>query len=130
MPASDFTNAKKKTLIIGASSRPDRYAYLAAEMLRQYGHEFVPVGIHPGQVLGLPILPLSELPPVAGLDTITLYIGTANQRPWFGYILGLKPRRLIFNPGTENPELEQQAQQAGIETLQACTLVMLRTGQY
>lgn len=124
------TTLPGKTVILGASTRPDRYAYLAAEMLSQQGQEFVLVGINPGEVFGVPILPLAAMPPVAGADTITMYIGPGNQRPWYGYLLGLKPRRIIFNPGTENPELEALAQAAGIETLQACTLVMLRTGQY
>jgi hypothetical protein len=120
----------KKTVIFGATTNPARYAYLAADMLKQYGYDFVPVGIKEGAVFGKQILPLAQHPPVTDVDTITLYVGPQNQPPWYAYILGLRPRRIIFNPGSENPELAQLARQAGIETLEACTLVMLRTGQY
>jgi uncharacterized protein len=120
----------KKTVIIGASTNPARYAFLAAEMLAKYGHEIVPVGIKKGEVQGKDILPLQEKPRIENVDTVTLYIGPRHQPEWYDYILSLKPKRIIFNPGTENDELQQQATQKGIEPLEACTLVMLRTGQY
>lgn len=120
----------KKTVIIGATNNTARYAYLAAEMLDQYKHEFVPVGIRKGDVLGKTILNIAEKPEVKNVDTVTLYIGPQHQQQWYNYILSMKPKRIIFNPGTENAEFEQLAEKAGVETLEACTLVMLRTGQF
>lgn len=120
----------KKTLIAGATPNEGRYAFFAAEMLMQYGHEFVPVGIKKGIVLGKEIQPLALTPFVAGIDTVTLYVGPQHQSAWQSLILTTKPKRIIFNPGTENPEFQKQLEQAGIEVLEACTLVMLRTGQY
>lgn len=120
----------KKTVIIGATNNPARYAFLAAEMLEQYKHEFVPVGIRKGEVLGKPILTINEKPKIMDVDTVTLYIGPQHQQQWYDYILSLKPKRIIFNPGTENPEFEQLAEESGVEALEACTLVMLRTGQF
>lgn len=120
----------KKTVIIGATSNTSRYAYLAAEMLDQYQHEFVPVGIRKGVVFGRSILNIFEKPMISDIDTITLYIGPQRQPEWYEYILSLKPNRIIFNPGTENPEFEMKASLIGVQTLEACTLVMLRTGQF
>jgi len=117
-----------KTLVLGATDNPDRYAYKAVHSLKRHGHEVVPVGIRKGQVAGLDIH--TDRPAEAGIDTVTLYVGPQNQPGWYDYILSLKPRRIIFNPGTENPELEQKAQAAGIRTEEACTLVMLSVGQY
>jgi uncharacterized protein len=120
----------KKTMIIGATTNQGRYAYIAAEMLNEYGHEIVPVGIKKGEVLGHQILDIKQKPAVAGIDTITLYIGPDHQPEWYDYLLSLKPKQIIFNPGTENRAFEQQASKQGIEALQACTLVMLRSNQY
>ncbi len=120
----------KKTVIIGATPDRSRYAYLAAQMLREYGHDFVPVSIKTGEVFGKQILDLRQRPAIDGVDTVTMYVGTRNQEEWIDYILSLKPRRIIFNPGTENYVFEQRAESEGIEALEACTLVMLRTGQY
>ena len=119
-----------KTVIIGATTNPSRYAYLAAEMLDRYNNEFVSVGIKKGEVLGRTILDIRARPDVKDVHTVTLYIGPQHQPEWYDYILSLKPNRIIFNPGTENPEFEDKAILAGVETLEACTLVMLRTGQY
>lgn len=120
----------KKTVIMGATPDRSRYAYLAAEMLTEYEHEIVPVSIKPGKVLGCDILDLRKKPMVEDVDTVTMYIGTRNQSEWYDYIISLKPKRIIFNPGTENPELERMAEEKGIEALEACTLVMLRSRQY
>lgn len=119
-----------KTIIIGATPNPSRYAYLAAEMLAEYDHEFVPVGIKKGELLGRPILDIRTRPPVDDVDTVTMYIGPQHQPEWYDYIIGLKPRRIIFNPGTENYGFEKLAKENNIEPIEACTLVMLRTGQY
>ena len=80
--------------------------------------------------MGLPIHRISDKPSPGDVDTITLYIKPDNQRRWYDFLLGLNPRRLIFNPGTENRELFEMARVKGIETLDACTLIMLNTGQY
>lgn len=120
----------KKTAILGASNNPYRYAFRAAEMLQEYGHEIVPVGIKRGEVGGEEILDIRKEPKIEEVDTVTMYIGAARQKEWHAYILNLNPKRIIFNPGAENPELEQLAQQKGIATLNACTLVMLTIGQY
>ena len=120
----------KKTVIIGATTNPGRYAYIAAQMLKSYQHEIVPVGLKEGKVFGHEILDILEKPPVEGVDTVTLYIGPHRQPEYYQYILNMKPKRIIFNPGTENPEFEKMAEAQGVEALQACTLVMLRTGQY
>ena len=118
----------KKTLVLGASDNPARYSFRAANMLKQHGHDVVPVGIRQGQVAGVSIH--TDRPQETDIDTVTLYVGPQNQPEWYDYILGLKPRRILFNPGTENPELELLAQQNGIQTEEACTLVLLSIGQY
>ena len=118
----------KKTLIIGASPDPTRYAYKAAHMLTRFNHEIVNVGIKKGEVAGVAIEQPDEIH--QDIDTITLYIGPALQPQYHDFILETKPKRVIFNPGTENYELEKLLDQHGIEPLEACTLVMLSTGQY
>ena len=120
----------KKTVIIGATTNPSRYAYFAADRLTKAGHDIVPVGIKKGEVFGEEILDIRESPKVENVDTITMYLGPQNQPEYYDYIVGLNPKRIIFNPGTENPELVKKAQEAGIETDYACTLVMLGSGTY
>jgi uncharacterized protein len=120
----------KKTVIIGATPDRSRYAYLAAQMLLEYEHEIVPVSIKSGEVFGKQILDLRKKPPIENVDTVTLYIGTRHQPEWHDYILGLKPKRIIFNPGTENSQLEKLAEDNGIEAVEGCTLVMLRSRQF
>jgi uncharacterized protein len=117
-----------KTVVVGATDNPERFAFLAVEKLKKYGHEVIPVGIKKGSISGTEIH--AELVPVKDVDTVTLYVGPKNQPYWYEYIISLKPRRLIFNPGTENAELEKMAKANGIETLEACTLVMLSIGNY
>lgn len=121
---------KKKTLIVGATTNPSRYAFLAAQMFDDLGLEFLPIGIKKGVVLDREILDLKSKPELNGIHTITLYIGPDNQFEWMDYLIGLKPKRIIFNPGTENPIFYQKAKDAGIEVLPACNLVMLSTGQF
>lgn len=118
----------KKTLIIGASPDASRYAYKAAHMLKRFNHDIVNVGIKKGEVAGVEI----EKPEVIhkDIDTITLYIGIDLQSQYYDYILQTNPKRVIFNPGTENLELEKLLDQHGIEPVEACTLVLLSTGQY
>ena len=120
----------KKTAIIGATTNPSRYAYFAAELLKDHGHEIVPIGIKKGKVADEEILDIRQKPNIEGIDTITLYLGAQNQPEWYEYLLSLRPKRIIFNPGTENEEFQQKAKAHGVETLEACTLVMLRVGNY
>jgi predicted CoA-binding protein len=128
--ATNTTNNTKKTVIIGATPDPSRYAYLAAQMLTSYGHEIVPLSIKTGTVSGVEILDLRQRPAVEGVDTVTLYIGPQRQPEWYDYILSLKPKRIIFNPGTENEEFEKMAEAQAVEATEACTLVLLRSRQY
>ncbi len=118
----------KKTLILGASTNPSRYSNKAANMLRKHGHEIVNIGLSGGEVAGVPIEEKGEVH--ADIDTVTMYLGERNQKEYYNYILATKPKRIIFNPGAENPELEQLAMENGIKTERACTLVLLSTGQF
>ena len=122
------TYGMKKTVVIGASENPDRYANRAAHSLLGHGHEVELVGLRAGQIQGRPIQ--TGQPQLDDVDTVTLYVGARNQQGLGEYIKRLKPRRVIFNPGTENPELERDLQRAGIEPVEACTLVMLSIGTY
>lgn len=117
----------KHTLVVGASPNPFRYSYKATSMLLSYGHKVSLFGIKKGEIEGISIR--SELP-AEQIDTITLYIGPQLQPQYYEMLLALQPKRIIFNPGTENPEFEQMAEARGIEALEACTLVMLQTNQY
>jgi predicted CoA-binding protein len=123
-------NKSKLTLVVGATDNPGRYAYRAAELLQIKGIPFLPIGIKKGVVFGEEILDLRQKPILMGMHTITLYLGPQNQSEWIDYLIGLQPKRIIFNPGTENPLFFQKAKTAGIEALEACTLVMLTTGQF
>ncbi len=120
--------ATKKTLVLGASNNPDRYSFLAVNKLANFGHTVVPVGNKKGTIQDMEIQ--NGMPVADGVDTVTLYLNPTNQIPYYKYILSLKPKRIIFNPGTENDELAKLAEAAGVETVEACTLVMLSTGQY
>ncbi len=123
--------ALASTLVLGASTNPSRYANIAIHMLRDYGHPVVALGSSPGMVEGIPIqTSVEELDPTQPIDTVTLYLGVPRQAPLEDWLLKLKPRRVIFNPGTENPAFIQRLREAGIEPVIACTLVMLRTQQY
>lgn len=117
-----------KTVVIGASPNPSRYAYLATMRLLDKGHEVVPVGLRKGTIAGAKIE--TELMPIEEVHTVTMYVGPGNQPYWYNYILSLHPKRIIFNPGTENPEFEKMATEKGIETLHSCTLVMLSTSTF
>jgi uncharacterized protein len=99
-------------------------------MLTNYKHEIVPVGIKKGEVMDQPILDINARPMINEVDTVTLYIGPQHQPEHYDYLLSLKPKRFIFNPGTENPEFEKMVEKSGAEAIEGCTLVMLRTGQY
>lgn len=120
----------KLTLLVGATTNPSRYAFVAAGMFAGRNLDFIPIGIKKGDVFGKEILDLNAKPELKDIHTITLYIGPANQAEWIDYLISLKPKRIIFNPGTENPEFFKKASEAGIEVLPACNLVMLSTGQF
>lgn len=117
-------------MIVGSSTNKGRYAWLAAQMLTEYGHPIVPLGIKPGEVFGEEILDIRTKPTIPDVDTITLYLSPANQKGWYDYLLDLKPGRIIFNPGTENEEFAQLARKRGIKVEEACTLVLLRSKQF
>src|SRR5215203_1718308 len=118
----------KKTLVLGASDNPSRYSYLAINRLMKYGHPVVAVGRRKTSVAGIEID--REKKEFKDIDTVTLYLNPLNQREYYDYIVSLKPKRIIFNPGTENEELYDLAGKNNIKTMEACTLVLLSTGQY
>jgi hypothetical protein len=118
----------KKTLVLGATDNPSRYAYLAINKLTSHGHPVVAIGKKRGNVNGVTIE--TDHVPMEDIDTVTLYLNPKNQQEYFDYILDLQPKRIIFNPGTENEELIRQAKQNGIEPVIGCTLVMLSVGTY
>jgi predicted CoA-binding protein len=121
-------DAKKKTLVLGASTNPARYSNLAIKKLRSHEHPVIGVGKRKGTVDDVKIETDHIL--VQGIDTVTLYLNPTNQKEYYDYILDMKPKRIIFNPGTENEELMRKAKENNIEAMEACTLVLLSTGQY
>jgi predicted CoA-binding protein len=118
----------KPTIIIGASNNPERYAYKATKMLSEHGHTVYPVGLREGKINGIDIITQKQV--FENIDTVTLYVGPANQPSWYDYILTLNPKRIIFNPGTENPEFVKLASAKNIECIEACTLVLLTINNY
>lgn len=121
-------NEKKKTLVLGASGNPSRYSYLAIQRLRSHGHPVVAIGRVHTFVGDIPVE--TEKKAFDNIDTVTLYLNPLHQQEYYDYILSLKPKRIIFNPGAENEELEKLARQQHIRTMDACTLVLLSTNQY
>ncbi len=118
----------RKTLVIGASENPERYSNKAIKALLAHGHEVVAIGLRPGVVEG--VVFDAEKKTFENIDTVTLYVGPQNQPAYYEYIIALHPKRVIFNPGTENPEFISKLQSEGIYPEVACTLVLLATGQY
>jgi len=118
----------KKTLVLGATPNSDRYAFKAVKMLTEYNIIAVPVGIKNGNINGIEII--KGQPEFKDIHTVSLYIGASRQPEYYDYILSLNPKRVIFNPGTENDEFERMLKNKNIEALEACTLVMLSTGQF
>lgn len=121
-------NESKKTLVLGASDNPSRYSYLAVNRLKSHGHPVVAIGKKNSIVAGVPIE--KEKKDWKNVDTVTLYLNPTHQQQYYDYILSLKPRRIIFNPGAENDELAELAVKNGIKPIEACTLVLLSTDQY
>ncbi len=118
----------KKTVVLGATENPSRYSYLAVEKLNRYGHPVVAIGKQEGKIGNIPVI--TAHPYEKEVDTVTLYLNPQLQKQYYDYILSLHPKRIIFNPGTENDELYDLAKANNIEPLEACTLVLLGTGQY
>ena len=118
----------KKTLVLGASDNPTRYSNLAMNRLHGHGHPVVAIGRRQAKAGGIDIE--TDKKQYTDIDTVTLYLNPAHQKEYYDYILSLHPKRIIFNPGAENPELEQLAHANGIQPLEACTLVLLSTGQF
>ncbi len=118
----------KKTVVLGASDNPSRYSFLAVEKLNAYQHPVIAIGRKAGMVDNTKII--TECPAIDDVDTVTLYLSEQNQKDYYDYILSLHPNRIIFNPGAENEELFELAKTNGIKPLEACTLVLLSTGQY
>jgi predicted CoA-binding protein len=120
--------ASKKTVVLGASENPSRYSYLAVRKLVNHNHPVVAIGKRKGKVGDVAIE--TDHLPLTDVDTVTLYLNPRNQQEYYDYILSLQPKRIIFNPGTENDELIDAAKEAGIEPVLGCTLVMLSIGNY
>ena len=120
--------SKSKTLVIGASENPERYSNMAMKLLRKNEHSVVAIGNKSGMVGDVEIQ--KGQVHFDNIDTVTVYINPTLQRQYYDYILGLHPKRIIFNPGTENDDLRKLANNAGILTEYACTLVLLRLNQY
>lgn len=119
---------KTYTLVIGASLKPERYSNRAVLALRRHGHAVYAIGLRSGTIGDVEIQ--TGKPPFSDVDTVTLYLGPQNQREMIDYILSLQPRRIIFNPGAENPAFEKLAIEKGIVVEEACTLVLLSTSQF
>ena len=125
----DVAHRTETVAILGASPKPDRYAYKALELLHEYGHRTVPINPAFEEILGKKCYAtISEAP--GPIDTVTLYLGEARSNPLIDEIISAKPRRIIMNPGAENAALAERAEEAGIEVVEGCTLVMLRAGQF
>ena len=118
----------KKTVVLGASTKPDSYAYKAITMLVEKGHSVLAIGQNTGEVAGVKIY--TKAIPLKNIDTITLYLNPTRQRDYYNYIVEAKPKRVIFNPGTENPEFYQLLKLNNIKVEVACTLVLLTTNQF
>ncbi len=119
---------KKKTLVLGASGNPSRYSHFAINLLRQKGYPVAAIGRRHALVADVPVE--TKQVPLDNVDTVTLYLNARHQKEYYDYIISLKPRRIIFNPGAENPELASLASKHNINPLEACTLVLLSIGQY
>lgn len=118
----------KKTLVLGASEKPSRFSNKAIKHLKAENHDVVAIGLREGKVDDVMIH--TGFIPFDDIHTVTLYLNPENQRKYYQYLISLKPKRIIFNPGTENPELEYLASEAGIETIEYCTLIMLSEGSF
>jgi predicted CoA-binding protein len=119
---------RKKTLVLGASPNPVRFSYKAVKSLLRNDQEVVAVGFKEGLIEDEKIL--VGMPPVEGVQTVSVYIGSSRQADYYDYIISLKPERVIFNPGTVNPEFMARLKREGIEPVAECMLVLLNEGKY
>jgi len=119
---------QRKTLVLGASTNEERYSYLAVKKLLKYGFPVCAIGLREGEIDGVKI----QLPgtPFENIHTVTIYVGAKNQQPYYDYIISLAPKRVIFNPGTQNVDFEKKLRDAGIHVTHACTLIMLSNQLY
>ncbi len=118
----------KSTLVIGASESPERYSYKAIVSLRNHNHPVVAFGLKNGNIGETQLT--NEWNPNWKVDTVTLYLNPSRQLEFYNVIIALNPKRVIFNPGTENEEFETLLEESGIDTERACTLVLLSIGDY
>ncbi|MGV8946592.1 MAG: CoA-binding protein [Lutibacter sp.] len=118
----------KKTLVIGASTNPSRYSFRAMQQLIAHGHQVLAIGNKEGEVSGVKITKAKEM--IEDIDTVTLYLNKRNQEDYYDYIIALNPKRVLFNPGTENPEFQKLLTKHNIAFEEACTLVLLSIGEY
>jgi uncharacterized protein len=118
----------KRTVVIGASPNTSRYSYKAVKMLKEYDIPVFAVGLRQGEIAGVKIE--KPFPELTDIHTVTLYVGARNQPFYYDFILNLKPKRVIINPGADNNELEDKLVEAGIEVIRDCTLLMLGGGSY
>lgn len=123
-----MTEISKSILVIGGSIKPERYSNKAIKKLIEYGHKVYSIGLWTGEVEGVSIQ--QGKPEFKDIDTVTMYIGTAHQSEYFDYIINLSPKRVIFNPGTENKEFAETLKANDIEVVEHCTLVMLDYGLF
>lgn len=123
-----FAHMKKKTLVMGASTNPARYSNMATRLLRKHDHPVLAFGLKKGEIEDVHITQV--LPADEDIDTVTLYLGPQNQIPYVDYIIKLNPKRVVFNPGTENAAFQEKLHEHGVEAIEACTLVMLNTQQF
>lgn len=118
----------KATLVLGASDNPSRYSYLAINRLRQHGHPVFAIGKKETKVADVNVT--ITKPMLENIDTITLYLNPERQKEYYDYIISLKPKRVIFNPGAENGDFAETLSAKGIQAIEACTLVLLSTNQF
>ncbi|MFA8433666.1 MAG: CoA-binding protein [Marinifilaceae bacterium] len=118
----------KKTVVLGASPNEERYSNMCVKLLQKNNHPVIPVGIKEGKIDEVEII--KGKPAEKGVHTVAVYLAPENQESYYDYVIGLNPERIIFTPGSENPEFQTKARAYGIETMDACPLVMMNTGQY
>ena len=125
---SKKTRKLSKMLVLGAAENPDRYSCKAVKSLDRNGYEVVAVGFRSGFIKDIEIL--AGMPEISDVDTVLLYIGTKKQQEYYDYLVSLNPRRVIFNPGAENPELQDILKEKGIDVVKDCALIMINTGTF
>jgi uncharacterized protein len=119
---------EKSTLVIGASLNESRYSNIAVRTLKAGHFPVTAIGLREGMIDTIPVI--TGTPELENIHTVTLYLNSGNQKPWFDYIMKLNPKRVVFNPGTENDEFADMLSSAGIETVEDCTIMMVQSGRY